>query len=417
MGDARRMRITAIDTIRAAQWPHLAWVRVHTDRGLVGLGETSFHAEAVCGYVHEVAAPYLLGRDARRIDLHHRMLSRSLMALVGYQGSGAEIRAISAIDIALWDLLGQAAGMPIHALLGGACRDEIRVYNTCNGYRPGWKRRPGDPGEGYWRLLPAGRPEGPYEDLEGFINRADELAESLLEEGIGAMKIYPFNAAAEASGGLHLSAADLRAALEPFLRVRARVGDRIEIMVDFHALWNLPQARRIARALEEFEPSWLEDPIRMDNVDALADYAASTRLTVCGSETLGTRAEFRQVIERRAVGVVMFDAAWVGGISEARKIAAMAETHHLPVAPHDATGPVTLVAGNHVVMNAPNGLVQEIVRSFYSTWYRDIVEELPAIERGMMKPLQGPGLGTHLERHPRESRLGLQMGRQPHAGG
>jgi L-alanine-DL-glutamate epimerase-like enolase superfamily enzyme len=168
-------------------------------------------------------------------------------------------------------------------------------------------------------------------------------------------------------------------------------------MIDFHSLWNLPQARRIARALEEFEPYWLEDPVKMDNVDVLADYAATTRLTVCGSETLGTRAEFREVIERRAVGIAMFDAAWVGGISEARKIAAMAETHHLPVAPHDATGPVTLIAGNHVVMNAPNGLVQEIVRSYYTTWYRDIVTDLPPIENGMMRPLSGPGLGTRLQ--------------------
>jgi L-alanine-DL-glutamate epimerase-like enolase superfamily enzyme len=319
------------------------------------------------------------------------------MALVAYRGSGAEIRAIAALDIALWDILGQVAGLPIHTLLGGLSRDEIRVYNTCNGYRPGWKRRPGDPGDGYWRLLPAGRPEGPYEDLEGFINRPEELAHSLLAEGIGAMKIYPFNAAAEASGGLHVSAADLRLALEPLRRIRAAVGDRIDVMIDFHSLWNLPQARRIARALEEFEPYWLEDPVKMDNIDVLADYAATTRLTVCGSETLGTRAEFREVIERRAVGIAMFDAAWVGGISEARKIAAMAETHHLPVAPHDATGPVTLIAGNHVVMNAPNGLVQEIVRSYYTTWYRDIVTDLPPIENGMMRPLSGPGLGTRLQ--------------------
>ncbi|MBM3522952.1 MAG: mandelate racemase/muconate lactonizing enzyme family protein [Alphaproteobacteria bacterium] len=391
------MRITAIDTIQVATWPHLIWVRVHTDAGLVGLGETCFHADAVAGYVHAVAAPYLLGKDPTRIDLHSRTLLKSLMALVAYQGSGAEVRAVSALDIALWDILGQVAGLPIHALLGGLARDEIRVYNTCNGYRPGWKRGPGDPGDGYWRLLPAGRPEGPYEDLEGFINRADELAASLLEEGIDAMKIYPFNAAAEASGGLHIAAADLHVALEPFRRVRARHGDRIDVMVDFHSLWNLPQAKRIARALEPFEPYWLEDPVKMDNIDVLADYAASTRLTVCGSETLGTRAEFREVIERRAVGIVMFDVGWVGGISEARKIAAHAETHHLPVAPHDATGPVALVAGNHVVMNAPNGLIQEIVRSFYSTWYRDIVTALPAIERGRMRPLMAPGLGTQLQ--------------------
>ena len=388
------MRISKIETVQVDEWPHLIWVRVHTDAGLVGLGETSYHTEAVAGYIHQVAAPYLIGRDPTRIDLHHRTLAKGLMALVGYRGSGAEIRAIGALDIALWDILGQVAGLPIHALLGGLSRDAIRVYNTCNGYRPGWKRRPGDPGDGYWRLLPAGRPEGPYEDLEGFINRADELAVSLLAEGIGAMKIYPFNAAAEASGGLDISAADLRTALEPLHKVRAAVGDRIDIMVDFHSLWNLPQAKRIARALEEYAPYWLEDPVKMDNVDVLADYAAATPLTVCGSETLGTRADFREVIERRAVGIVMIDVAWAGGISEARKIAAMAETHHLPVAPHDATGPVTLIAGNHVVMNAPNGLVQEIVRSCYATRYRDIVTDLPAIEQGMMRPLTGPGLGT-----------------------
>ena len=391
------MRITAIDTVQVEAWPHLIWVRVHTDAGLVGLGETCFHTEAVAGYVHQVAAPYLIGKDPTRIDLHSRTLLKSLMALVAYQGSGAEVRAISALDIALWDILGQIAGLPIHALLGGLSRDSIRVYNTCNGYRPGWKRGPGDPGEGYWRLLAAGKPEGPYEDLEGFINRADELAESLLAEGIGAMKIYPFNAAAEANGGLHISGAELKTALEPFRRVRAKLGDRIDMMVDFHSLWNLPQAKRIAHALEEFAPYWLEDPVKMDNIDVLADYAASTRLTVCGSETLGTRAEFRAIIERRAVGIVMFDVGWVGGISEARKIAAMAETHHLPVAPHDATGPIALVAGNHVVMNATNGLIQEIVRSFYSTWYRDIVTELPALVDGMMRPLTGPGLGTRLQ--------------------
>ena len=213
------MRITAVDTIQLESLPHLIWVQVHTDEGLVGLGETSKHTDAVAGYIHQVAAPYLVGKDPTRIDLHHWTLTRSMMAQVGYQGSGTEIRSIAALDIALWDLLGQKAGMPIYMLLGGLSRESIAVYNTCNGYRSGWKRGPGDPGEGYWRLLPAGKPEGPYEDLEGFINRADELAESLLAEGIKAMKIYPFNRAAEASGGLHLSAADLKTALEPFRKV------------------------------------------------------------------------------------------------------------------------------------------------------------------------------------------------------
>jgi L-alanine-DL-glutamate epimerase-like enolase superfamily enzyme len=390
------VKITAIETIQVAEWPNLVWVQVHTDQGLIGLGETYRGAEAVAGYIHEIAAPYLLGQDPFRIDRHSANLLRSLIAIVGYNASSAEVRGVSAIDVALWDILGQAAGLPIHTLLGGLSRDKLRVYNTCNGYRVGWKRGPNDAGQGYWRLLPAGKPEGPYEDLEGFINRADDLAHSLLAEGIGGMKIYPFNAAAEASGGNELSPADLKTALEPFRKIRHAVGDKIDIMVDFHSLWNLPQAKRIARALEEFEPFWLEDPVKMDNFDALSEYAKSTRLTVCGSETLATRWSFRELIERHAVGVVMFDVTWVGGISEAKKIATLAESHQLPVAPHDATGPVALAAGNHIVMNAPNGLIQEFVRSFYSTFYRDLVTELPPIKDGYVTPLMGPGLGTKL---------------------
>jgi galactonate dehydratase len=371
-------------------------VEVSTDSGLVGLGETYRGADTVASYVHEIAAPYLLGQDPRHVERHSTALLRSFIAMVGYNSSGAEVRGASAIDIALWDILGQAAGLPIHMLMGGLARDSVRLYNTCNGYRPGWRRLPGDPGEGYWRLLPAGKPEGPYEDLEGFINRADELAESLLAEGITAMKIYPFNEAAEASGGLHLSAEQMDKALEPFRKIRKAVGRKIDIMVDFHGLWNLTQAKRIAAALEEFEPYWLEDPVKMDNIDVLAEYAHATRIPVCASETLGTRWSFRQIVGKGAAGIIMLDVTWCGGLSEAKKIASIAELYHLPVAPHDATGPVALTAGMHFVANAPNGLMQEFVRSYYSRLYRDMVTDLPPIANGMMTPLSGPGLGTRL---------------------
>jgi galactonate dehydratase len=390
------MKITGIETIQVAAWPQLLWVQVSTDAGLVGLGETYRAADTVASYVHEIAAPYLLGQDPLNIERHSNALLRSFIAMVGYNSSGAEVRGASALDIALWDILGQEAGLPIHMLMGGLARDSVRLYNTCNGYRPGWRRLPGDPGEGYWRLLPAGKPEGPYEDLEGFINRADELAHSLIAEGITAMKIYPFNEAADASGGLHLSAAEMDKALEPFRRIRKAVGRRIDVMVDFHGLWNLTQAKRIAHALEEFEPYWLEDPIKMDNIDVLAEYAHSTRIPVCASETLGTRWSFRQIVGKGAAGIIMLDLTWCGGLSEAKKIASIAELYHLPVAPHDATGPVALAAGMHFVANAPNGLMQEFVRSYYSRLYRDMVTELPPIQNGMMTPLKTPGLGTRL---------------------
>ena len=190
--------------------------------------------------------------------------------------------------------------------------------------------------------------EGPYEDLDAFLHRADELALSLRAQGITGMKIWPFDPYAEASGGHDISAADLDRALEPFRKIRAAVGREMDIMVEFHALWNLPTARRIARALEEFEPYWYEDPLRADNIDALATFAASTHVPVTLSETLATRWAFREVLDRGAAGIAMLDLSWCGGISEAKKIATMAEAYQLPVAPHDCTGPVVLIASTHL---------------------------------------------------------------------
>ena len=229
------------------------------------------------------------------------------------------------------------------------------------------------------------------------MNRADELALSLLEMGITGMKIWPFDYAAEASGGLYISGPDLDRALEPFGRIRDAVGNKMDIMVELHSMWNLTAAKRIAAALEPYDPFWFEDPIKMDSLGSLAEFAASTRVPVTASETLAGRGQFRQLLELNAVGVVMLDLAWVGGLSEARKIGAMAEAWHLPVAPHDCTGPVLLTASVHLSLNATNALIQEMVRSFYHGWYRELVTALPPVENGMIRAPDGPGLGTRLQ--------------------
>jgi L-alanine-DL-glutamate epimerase-like enolase superfamily enzyme len=210
------------------------------------------------------------------------------------------------------------------------------------------------------------------------------------------MKIWPFDPYAEASNGTHISPAELKVALSPFDRIRKAVGDHIDIHVEFHSMWNLPMAIKLAQALEPYQPYWFEDPLKMSNLDALADYARRTNVWVTASETLGTRFAFRELFEKRAVSVCMFDIGWTGGLTEAKKIAGMAEAYHLPIAPHDCTGPVLLTAAVHLSQNATNTLVQEVVRSYYHEWYRDIVTELPPLESGYIRIPDGPGLGTKL---------------------
>lgn len=384
------MKITAIETVALERFPNLLWVRVHTDEGIVGLGETFYGTGSAEGHIHAYAAGLLIGEDPLQIDRH----AKRLVSYVGHSGTGAEMRGNSALDVALWDIWGQATGQPVYQLLGGRSRDSIPVYNTCAGYR--YVRSHARQSTGSFNLPGGGEAEGPYEDLQAFLTDAGALARSLQDMGIGGMKIWPFDYAAEASGGHYISPADLEKAVEPFRRIREAVGDSMDVMVELHAMWDLPQAKRIARALEPYDPFWFEDPIRMDSLRSLREFRDSTRVPTTASETLGSRGQFRELLELGACDYVMYDIGWVGGLSEARKIAAMAEAWHRPVAPHDCTGPVIFAASVHHVVNATNALVQEVVRAFYYGWFRDIVTDLPPLEDGRLRPLEGPGLGLAL---------------------
>ncbi len=382
------MKISKIETIQIQEFPSLLFVQLHTDEGIVGLGETMFGPDAVATYLHAQVAPYLLGKDPLDIERHWREIFGLGRATLS---RGVELRGLSAIDIALWDLFGKATGQPIYQLLGGKSRDKIAVYNTCAGFRYGPSAtQPVQRGS----FQPS--TEGRYEDLEAFLHRADELALSLLEEGYRAMKIWPFDQFVAKTNGQSISLEDLDKGLEPFRKIRNAVGRRMEIMVEMHSMWNLPAAIRIAKALEEVEPYWYEDPVRMDNLDALSQFAAATHIPTCASETVSTRWAFRELLERHATRIVMLDVAWVGGISEARKIASLAEAHHLPFAPHDCTGPVTLMASVHLCMHAPNALIQETVRAFNHGWYPTLVTTLPPISDGYVSLPTGDGLGTAL---------------------
>jgi len=400
------MKITSLETVQLPDYPSLLFLAVHTDAGFVGCADTCYVPDAVAGYIHKFAAPMLLGHDPLQIELHWRRLYEVIAHTVG---KGAELRGLSAIDVALWDILGQAAGMPVWQVLGGAARERIKTYNTCGGPHYG---RSAKGGTGYGTDTGS----GPYEDLIAFMERADELALDLLSEGIRGMKIWPFDYVAHhpggwpewrsfrgmfdpgirSLGGHDISAADIERGLEPFRNVRKAVGDRMDVMLEGHGLWSLPAALKIARAVEEFRPAWLEDLMRADDLNALAELRRGTPTPILASEYLATRYEYKPLLEKQAVDIVMIDPTWAGGITECKKVCTMAETYKRPVAMHDCTGPLTLFAGIHLAINATNAVYQETVRAYLRVNYPDLVTELPVIEDGHILAPTKPGLGTQL---------------------
>jgi L-alanine-DL-glutamate epimerase-like enolase superfamily enzyme len=364
------MRITAVETIRLprgitvhagpVRW---LWVRVHTDAGLIGLGETYPQPDAEAAIVHGALAPVLLGRDPLQIDL----LWAEMFQAISYSGwAGAEMRAISAVDIALWDLAGKIANAPIHQLLGGASRSAIRTYNTC------------------------------YDHID-FLTEPVRLARELARSGIHAMKIWPFDPIAKETRGQFITAAQMRQGIEPLRLIREEFGDSMDVAMEFHGYWNLPCAIQIAQALEPYSPIWLEEMLPQDNLAAYRELAEATRLPLCLSERLMTRWSFRELIENRAARIIMPDISWCGGISEAKKIASMAETHYLPVAPHNCGGPVLHAASAHLAANLTNLYILETVRRHYLEEYRGIVTNTLAVRDGAVPVPPGPGLGIELD--------------------
>jgi galactonate dehydratase len=358
------------------------YVRVHTDEGLIGTSDTFMMAGALSGYVHERAAPKLLGRDPAHIQRHWTALYDRDAARFG--GQGVEVRAISAIDAALWDILGQVVGKPIYQLLGGAARDRLPIYNTCGG--PAYGRPPydvhGTPGE--------------LEDLYTWNNTPEDLAHELLEEGVTAMKIWPFDDVGLRNEGLLISAEELEAGLTPIRRIREAVGSRMKIMVEGHGFWRLPAAVKIARALEEYDVEWIEDMLLAHDIEAIATLHEQTRVPILASEYLVTRHQFLPLLERRAADIIMLDPTWTGGITESHKIGILADSFGLPVTMHDCTGPFTLLAGVHLAFAAPNATYQETVRAYIRTWYRDVVPGSVVIDKGAILPPTEPGIGTSL---------------------
>ncbi|MFZ9862453.1 MAG: mandelate racemase/muconate lactonizing enzyme family protein [Gemmataceae bacterium] len=385
-------KITAIETaVPAGIMTNLVLLRIHTDDGFIGCGETYYTPHAIEGMIHDWMAERLLGAEATDIESHWRFLYERCTAF-GFPG--AELRAISAIDVALWDILGQVCKQPIWKLLGGATQKKVRIYNTCGG--PGYgtqKQRPAGAHPGWPGHGDEGKP-GPLQDNWSSFHAAGDLAEELVAEGITGMKVWPFDRFAHQGGGAYLSAADIEAGMKPLREIRKRVGDKIEIMIEGHAFFQLASALRLAHALAEIRPFWLEDVLRVDNLETLADFRHQCRLPIAASEMLLGRPSYLNLLQAKAADYVMIDPTWAGGISETRRIIELAQTYNISATMHDCTGPMTLYSGLHCSVASRNVVLQETVRAHIRTFYKHLIDRQPVIENGWLMPPMDPGLGT-----------------------
>jgi len=376
--------IVELETLRPAFQPNVTLLVLRSADRQVGLGEAFFTAGAVEAYLHEQVAPVLLGLA----DPTPERVSALLAPYVGFQGGGVETRATGAVDLALWDLLGRRAGLPVVDLLGGAVRQRVPVYNTCAG--PGYVGRSSRQHSSNWGLE-----HSELDDLRAFLEQPAALARQLAEEGLTGMKVWPFDSAAERTGGTDVTPTDLDRGLAVIQAIREAV-PAMRLMVELHGLWNLRAATAICRAVEPYGPFWVEDPVRPDAIDALARLRDATDVPIATGETVVGRRGFLPLLQRGAVDIVTADVQWTGGLTEARRIATLADTFGVPVAPHDCTGPVTFAACVHLVASQRNGLIQETVRAFLRTWYRELVEGLPEIVDGHIAPSRQPGFGVRL---------------------
>ena len=383
------MRVIKIETIRPLSHPSSLWIQLHDDEGNIGLGETFFSQSVIEEYIHKIAAPIILNTPL----INPELMNFILRPYVGFQGGGIEVRAIGGLDIALWDLWGKRRGATLSELLGGQVHSDLYVYNTCAG--TGYMSKTASQSPQNWGLENAEALK--YDDLNGFLYRPKELARDLFDSGIKGMKIWPFDFAAERTKGTNITKSEIESGLKIVSDIRDEVGMNMNLMIELHGLWNRPSAEIIMNSLEEFFPYWIEDPLRPDSVDAIKMLRSNTGMRIALGETSVGRREVLPLLQGGAIDYLTLDIQWTGGLTEARKMASLADTFAIPIAPHDCTGPVSLATSTHFSLSQPNGFLQETCRAFINSWYEEFTEGIPKIKSGKISASQEPGHGVTLK--------------------
>ncbi len=342
--------------------PRWLFLRLETSDGTVGWGEPVVEGKArtVRGAVEELLDTYLLGEDPSRIEDHWQTMYRGGF----YRGGPVLMSAIAGIDQALWDIKGKQLGAPVYELLGGRARDRIRVYQWIGGDRP---------------------------------SEVGDAAAERVDAGLTALKM---NATPELRRVD--TPATVQRAVDRLAAVRDRVGDEVDIGVDFHGRVSKPMAKRLAAALEPYEPMFIEEPVLPEHNDELADVARHTTIPIATGERMYSRWDFKRVLADGSVDVIQPDLSHAGGITEVKKIAAMAEAYDVALAPHCPLGPIALTSCLHVDTVSPNALIQEQSLNIHYNETSDVLdylvdEDVFAYEDGYVDVPSDPGLGIDID--------------------
>ncbi|MDT0346251.1 mandelate racemase/muconate lactonizing enzyme family protein [Streptomyces litchfieldiae] len=357
------MRITGISThVVGTPWRNLTYVQVHTDEGLTGVGETRMlgHTDALLGYLREAEANHISGSDPFAVeDLVRRMK-------YGDYGRAGEIvmSGIACIEMACWDIKGKALGVPVWQLLGGRANASD---NRVKAYANGWYT------------------------VERTPEAFHEAAKKVIERGYRALKFDPFG-----TGSFELDHAETLRSLSLVEAVRDAIGPETELLLEMHGRFSPATAIRLAKEMERFQPSWLEEPVPPENLKALAKVAEKTTLPIATGERIHDRIEFRELFESQAADIIQPDLGHIGGIGEMRKLAATAETHYVLVAPHNVGGSVLTAASLQLAGCTPNFKILEHFNDFADADIKKVVDGAPQVVDGYFTLSEAPGLGVEL---------------------
>ncbi|MCV0429458.1 MAG: galactonate dehydratase [Roseibium sp.] len=353
------MKITKLTTYIVP--PRWCFLKIETDEGVTGWGEPVLEGKALAveAMVHELS-DYLVGTDPLLIEDHWNVMYRGGF----YRGGGIHMSAISGIDQALWDIKGKAAGLPVHALLGGKCREKIKVYSWIGGDRPA--------------------------DVA-------QNAKDVMKRGFKAIKL---NGCEEMQ--IVDSNAKIDAAVATIATIRDAVGYDLGIGVDFHGRVQKPMAKVLAKELEQFRLMFIEEPVLSENKEALRDIANHIATPIALGERLYSRWDFKSVLQDGYVDVIQPDLSHAGGITECRKIATMAEAYDVALAPHCPLGPVALAACLQVDAVSHNAFIQEQSLGIHYNSSNDILDYISnkdvfRYENGFVSIPDGPGLGVEID--------------------